>query len=188
MTRNLHGTSKDNPLGNGHAFAEDGNKLAVFCANGIRLIAYTRSIYILEQPMSSVLVEHPDMKLALEEADAVCVLMLQGWTGAFSDKPTCLYRNAPYAHCLQKFFEKKLFTTNVNRYMTASAAYPIEFCHMVCATHHQWSRGLKHEFYCVLKLAVWPLLRSKTHISGGPGRRVHSFGDIGLMIYTFLMV
>ena len=41
--------------------------------------------------------------------------MRQGWAGAFSDKPTKISTNAPYAEELQKIFSKKPFTTNISR-------------------------------------------------------------------------
>ena len=199
MTRSVHGKSKQNPLGNGSQFAEEGNKIAVFCGNGVRLIAWRRCLYVLEQPLSSVLTEHPSLKAALEETGGVRLFMRQGWTGAFSDKPTALWTNAPYASRLRKLFEQKLFTSNVcqslatkskwvtgNTFMTKSASYPIEFCYLLCATHEKWTTNLKKEFFVILKLAIWPLLRSKTHVF--ITNPYEPWGEIALMLYTMLMV
>ena len=114
--------------------------------------------------------------MALEDTGSTRIFLRQGWTGAFSDKPTNLYTNAPYAEDLKKIFRKKPFHTNVcrplankdikwvtgNQYMQQSAVYPIEFCHIVCHVHHRWTVGLKHELFAILKLVVWPRLAEKS--------------------------
>ena len=73
-----------------------------------------------------------------------------------------------------------------NQHMTRSAVYPIEFCHMILSTHDMWMRNLKHEWWTILQLAVWPLLRKFMHLWGSAG--IELYGEIGLMFFTMLMV
>ena len=114
-------------------------------------------------------------------------------------KPTVLWTNAPYALPMQALFRSKPFEASIcrtlaakgrwvtgNRYMQQSAAYPVEFCHMVLRSHDNWVSGLKKEFCLVLLLAVRPLLRLRLY--PGEYRALEGLGEVELQIYSLLMV
>ena len=171
LTRSVHGKSKQNPLGNGSPFAQKGNKLATFVANGLRLISWRRCFYLMEQPMSSVLEYHPDVKKALLETGGKRIYCKIGNDGGFYPKPTFLYSNAPWVHQVDGQFN---FTSNVmgrlarrvGRFvngttsLTSSAAYPIEFTYIICRTHFCWVQKLQAQEYVMLTLGLCPVLQS----------------------------
>ena len=158
LTSSVHGKSQRNPLGNGSPFVQQGNKLATFVANGLRLISWRRCFYLLEQPMSSVLEYHPDMKQALLETGGKRIFCKIGNAGGFYPKPTFLYSNAPWIHEVEDQIRLKPFPGNesekrlaekVGRWvnggqsLAASAAYPIEFVHIVCRKHFFWTKKVQ---------------------------------------------
>ena len=171
LTRSVHGKSKQNPLGNGSPFAKKGNKLATFVANGLRLISWRRCFYLMEQPMSSVLEYHPDVKKALLETGGKRIFCKIGNAGGFYPKPTFLYSNAPWVHQVYGQFN---FTSNVmgrlarrvgkfvngTECLTSSAAYPIEFTYIICRTHFCWVQKLQAQEYVMLTLGLCPVLQS----------------------------
>ena len=154
LTRSVHGKSKQNPLGNGSPFAKKGNKLATFVANGLRLISWRRCFYLMEQPMSSVLEYHPDMKQALLETGGKRIYCKIGNAGGFYPKPTFLYSNAPWVHQVDGQFN---FTSNVmGRLARRVGSRATHFC----VLHFCWVQQLQGQEYVMLTLGLCPVLQS----------------------------
>jgi hypothetical protein len=151
VSRSVHQRSMTNPLGNTtHPSVGFHNVLAEFVANVIWTCAALGIFYVLEQPLSSILVHHPQVKAALQGTQARCIRIPLYKFGAATRKPLQLWGTAPWLTELRRIADSihvpvpgtALCTvgnqgqvTGKKQDMTASAAYPVCFCKVVAFLH-----------------------------------------------------
>ena len=95
--------SKIDPLGDtNRACVKTANLMVSRCALIMRLIAAKGGAWVLEQPMSSLMIYHPRLQEMLREGPVFMTTFSMGAHGAPTRKPTKLYSNRPWVADLQK--------------------------------------------------------------------------------------
>ena len=131
------------PLGDtSRPFVSQGNEIATVVSQVMQLARMRQLFFVIEQPGSSLLFDHPDIARSLSPADHK-IRVSMGKLGASSAKPTILYGNWPMLPVLQareralpkvqpgvKLARKTPSgVTGIKRALEASAAYPTLFCY-----------------------------------------------------------
>ena len=151
VSRSVHQRSRNNPLGNvSHPSVAFHNQVAEFVANVVWTCAALGLFYVLEQPLSSVLVHHPHVSAALRDTKAVRVSFPLHKFGANTQKYLQLWGTAPWlpelrrvagivrgpvAHAVLCTIGDRGQVTGKKDDMVASAAYPTTFCDVVAILH-----------------------------------------------------
>ena len=95
--RSMCGSSGYDALGDERrAFVRNANMMVSRCALLIRLAIALGIIWILEQPLSSLLIFHPRMQDIAKEFVVYQISLTMDRFGATTPKPTKLYSNAPW--------------------------------------------------------------------------------------------
>lgn len=160
IARSSFGRSQGNTLGdlsNPHTVMH--NRIAEFVALTMRTAHTLNLIVVMEQPLSSIMPEHPAVGAALRDVNCEKQAIRLGDVGSPSQKPLQLWTSAPWIGSLQTLaaearlqpqFQAPTQTlatrkggavTGRRAELAESAAYPMFFCKCPAFLHREFTEG-----------------------------------------------